>query len=151
MIPDSKALQRIGLTGLDGADFRSLLQQSTELLRTSSWSPSLSARQSFCWGLVASCCSHIHITKENLYRLKNYSYVISELSKIFNAYCTRKKLASKQTECLIVQDLPEDISGHSSNDVKRYLIVVHVQVKVYAAVAVVLPLNICKEMYLFFS
>ena len=119
MIPDSKSLQKIGFTGSFGADFRSLLQYSTEQLITSSWPPSLSARQSFCWGLVASCCSHIHINKENLDWLKNNSYIISELSRIFNDYCTRKRLTSEQ--CVIIQDLPEDISRHSSNDVKRYL------------------------------
>ena len=49
--------------------------------------------------------------------LHNYSYVISELSKIFNAYCTGKKLSEE--ESVIVNGFPEDVELNHSDDVKR--------------------------------
>ena len=66
------------------------------------------AKQAFCWGLVSSCCSRVRVVPEHFEWLHNYSYVISELSKIFNAYCTGKKLSKE--ERIIVNGLPEDVT-----------------------------------------
>ena len=99
-------------------NFRAILNYSVGFLRKDlKWLDTQSAKPAFCWGLVSSCCSGIHVAFKNFNWLHNYSFVTSELCKLFNTYCTGYKLTESQT--IMVGGLPNNIHGNPSEDVKR--------------------------------
>ncbi len=119
VIPEFKTLQDLESTTGPSRIFKAIIKYSIDYLcKSLSWLQALTAKQSFCWGLVASCSTRIRVTSDNFDWLHNYSYIISELSKLFNTYCTGKKLSEDQS--ILIQGLPEDIASSRSDDVKRY-------------------------------
>ncbi len=134
VIPDFKVLQDLeSNTGKTSQTFKKVIKHSVDHLKLCS-SQDLTAKQTFCWGLVASSSSHVHVTDDNFEWLHNYSYVISELGKLFNTYCD-----GKWTHRLIIDDLPGDIVTSRCNDVIRYnynnYIIIHmlyIQLYMYA-------------------
>ena len=121
VIPEFKVLQDLDSNkGKTGQLFKAIIKYSIDYLcKSLSWLQGLTTKQTFCWGLVASSSSRVHVTAENFDWLRNYSYVISELGKLFNNYCTRKKLSDNQS--VIVNSLPDDIAKSCCDDVTRYI------------------------------
>ena len=116
LIPEFRTLQTLETgTRVNIKNFKAVLLHSVNILLKNLFS--LSSKQAFCWGIVASCCSRIHTSSENLEWFRNYSYVISVLGKIFNAYCTERKRTDCQ--CVIIESLPPDICAHPSDLAKR--------------------------------
>ena len=76
----------------------------------------LSESDKFYWNFIASCCSHIQLSHENLAKLKSYVFVTEKLSKIFHHYCTTRKL----TKSSIIHSIPQEINCVSNSDVKDY-------------------------------
>ena len=121
VIPEFNILQDLECnTRTTSQTFRDIMKCSIDYLcKSHNWLQALTAKQTFCWGLVASSSSRVHVTAENFEWLHNYSYVISELGKLFNTYCTRKKLSENQS--VIVNSLPDDIALSCYDDVTRYV------------------------------
>ena len=119
VIPEFKALQELETNNeTTGRNFRAILKYSIDFLRKDlKWLDTHSAKPAFCWGLVSSCCSRIHVAFKNFDWLHNYSFVISELCKIFNTYCTGYKLTESQS--IMVGGLPNKIRGNPSEDIKK--------------------------------
>ena len=129
VIPEFKALQE--LESNSARNFRAVLKYSIDYLRRDlGWLQALTAKQAFCWGLVTSCCSRVRVVPDHFEWLHNYSYVISELSKIFNAYCTGKKLSEE--ESVIVNVFPEDVELNHSDDVKRSVYSPYMSVAIFS-------------------
>ncbi len=134
VIPGFKVLQDLeSNTETSCQIFKKVIKHSIDHLKLCS-SQDLTAKQTFCWGLVASTSSHVYVTDDNFEWLHNYSYVISELGKLFNTYCD-----GKWTHRLIIDDLPGDIVTSRCNDVIRYnynnYIIIHmlyIQLYMYA-------------------
>ena len=100
-------------------DFKSLLHEPLEVLRSSnSWSSNLSQKQTFCWGILGSCCSMITVSAESFEWLHSYSSIIVNLSTMFNHYC--KSLKDSGDQMIIATEIPSGIFNHSSADMKRY-------------------------------
>ena len=119
VIPGFKALQTLeSNTNTTSRIFKATLMLCTSILtKELSWVSSHSAKDSFCWGLVVSCCSHIHVTREQFDWVHSYLDVITELGGIFGFYCSKKNLTESQR--LIIEALPDDICTNSSDNVKR--------------------------------
>ncbi len=88
------------------------------LCKSLSWVQSFTAKQRFCWGLIASSSSCVDVTAENCDWLQNYSDVISELGKLFNTYSIEKKLSNNHR--VIINSLPDDIATSHCVDITRY-------------------------------
>ncbi len=122
VIPEFKVLQDLDSnTGTTSRMFKAIIKYSIDYLcKSLSWVQGrLKAKQTFCWGLIASSSSRVHVTAENFDWLHSYSYVISELGKLFNTYCTGKKLSENQS--VIINSLPDDVGLSRCDDVKRYM------------------------------
>ncbi len=134
VIPEFKVLQDLDSnTGTTSRMFKDIIKYSIDYLcKSLSWVQALTAKQTFCWGLVASSSSRVHVTAENFEWLHSYSYVISELGKLFNTYCTGKKLSENQ--CVIINSLPDDIANCCCNDVTRYIQRIHVYIRTFITV-----------------
>lgn len=116
VIPEFKVLQ--GLDTAIGADFQAVLQTAVNTLcKNLSWARSLSTKQKFCWGLVASCCSKINIGKDSLDWVHSYDKVLRQVGYIFNVYCTGRKLT--ESKSIIIEHFPEEIATHSSEEIRR--------------------------------
>lgn len=100
--------------------FKTLLSEVVRLLKNDlGWATSLSVKQRFCWGILATCCSKIAISSENFDWAHYYSTIIGQLNLglVYYTYCTGNKLAPEQR--IIASKLPEKIERHPSPDVRR--------------------------------
>ena len=88
MITEFKALWRLSSHPL----YTVLRKMVIVLCKNLSWLQDITAKQSFCWSIVASCCEKIPISKEQLHWCYSYESVITCLGSIFNSYCEGKKL-----------------------------------------------------------
>ena len=94
-------------TGNNGQVLRAVFKYCIDHICEDLHVHSLTPKQTFCWGLVASCCSRVCVVPDDFEWLYDYSYVITELSGIFRTYCTGKKLSEE--DCIIVKGLPENV------------------------------------------
>ena len=74
----------------------------------------LSEADKFYWHFVSSCCKYIQPSAENLATLSTYSFAIDKLGKIFQQYCTTRKVNKLE--------FPEEITLISNADVKEYFV-----------------------------
>ncbi len=79
-------------------------------------SESLTMKQKFCWCLVASCCSCVCATTENLDTWLHNDF-IGHLVQVFGAYC--KENIMSPDECIIIEGIPIEVSSQSSQDIIR--------------------------------
>ena len=119
VLPEFKIIEKLRTKSGDSEEyFKNTLKMSVENLCTiSDWGQPPSAKQTFCWGLVTSCCSRIHVDRDHFEWLYKYSYVIHELLKVFRHYCTGRSLS--QEDIIIVNSLPDDVEMNPCNNVKK--------------------------------
>lgn len=107
---------------LEGEKFISspvLQDMVTMLSQDLSWLQSLTAKQSFCWGIVASCCEKIPVTKRQIGWVHSYNLVITHLGHIYNFYCKGKNLLENES-LLSANNLPDEIAHSPSDGIRRY-------------------------------
>lgn len=120
VIPEFKILQDIN--SATGSIFLVILQEAVNTLcKNLSWMKELTTKQRFCWGLVASCCSKINISHENLDWVHSYDKVLKTVGYIYNVYCSGRRLAENQ--CIIIEQLPKEVAKHPNEDVIRYTVI----------------------------
>lgn len=66
----------------------------------------------FYWHFISSCCKYVQPSVDNLDKLSTYSFIIDKLSKIFQKYCTTKKVNTSE--------VPKEITLISNADVMDY-------------------------------
>ena len=96
-----------------------LTTASTRLQKDVSWIQALNPQQSFCWGIVATCCSKISssIITDNFDWIHSYDIIISQLGQIYASYCNGKNLP--ESERVLADTLPQDIAHLPSDDVHK--------------------------------
>ncbi len=78
----------------------------------------MTSRLGFCWGIVASCCSRIPVS-DNFEWIRNYYYLICELSRIYGTYCGKNGL--EESGCVLKEGaFPPDIVQCPSDEVKEF-------------------------------
>lgn len=90
----------------------------TTLCEDLSWLQTLTTKQQFCWGIVASCCEKIPVAKEQFDWIKLYKFLITNLGYIYKSYCTHKKLTEEK--CLLSAEFPQEIAHSPSEDIRKY-------------------------------
>ena len=81
-----------------------------------SWLQSLTAKQSFYWGILASGCEKIPMQIESVH---TYNFVITHLGHIYNSYCKGKNLS--ENECLpSAENLTHELPHSHSDDIRKY-------------------------------
>ena len=101
-------------------NFKNLMREIIRFLKGDlSWLTSLSTKQRFCWGILATSCSKMVVNKDNLEWVHLYgSFITSlELGLVFRSYCTSKKLSPE--ERVIINELPHDVQAPRSEDLQR--------------------------------
>ena len=118
VVPEFKALQ--GQKSMSSGPLDSVLHETiTALCSDLTWMQALTTKQQLRWGIVASCCGKILITKEHLDWVHLYEFAIECLGSIYNSYCKRKKL--QEDRCLLSADgLPKEIAHSPSESIKKY-------------------------------
>ena len=118
VIPDVKALQREKF--IPSSPLYGLFQEMVNTLSQDfSWLLSLTVKQSFYWGIIASCCEKIPVTEKNFEWVHLYELVIKWLGNIYNSYCEWKKL--QEDKCLLSEDgFPQEITLGPSENIKKY-------------------------------
>jgi hypothetical protein len=125
VIPEFKVLQAVGTAtgagdGGMGSSFQSVLEGAvTTLVKDLSWLKELTTKQKFCWGLVAACCSKINIGRDNLDWVHSYDKVLKKVVNIYTVYCNGRRLTESQ--CIIIEQLPEEVAKHPVEDIKKYV------------------------------
>lgn len=118
VVPELKTTHHEGVDN----NFRTLLNKSVHLLKYNlNWLTTLSAKQRFCWGILATCCSKISISTQNFNWVHLYTSIFSndmKLGVVFCTYCTGKSLPTDQ--CNMAIQLPDDIRRHPLEDLCRY-------------------------------
>lgn len=101
--------------------FKKLLSKSIKFLKSLKWVTvtTVSNRQKFCWGILATCCSKINVSTENADWANHFCSVFTDLNlgTIFSAYCKEKNLVNGQ--CIITANIPADIQYHSLEDIHK--------------------------------
>lgn len=77
----------------------------------------ISSRSSFCWGVVASCCSRIPIS-DTFEWVHLFPFVIDQLGRVYGMYCEFHNLNEKGF-VLVDNKLPDDIKESSCEEVKQ--------------------------------
>lgn len=91
----------------------------TTLCKDISWLQTLTTKQWFCWGIVASCCEKIPVAKEQFDWIRLYKFLITHLGYIYNSYCVGKKVL--EDKCLLLPEgFPKEIAHISSEDIRKY-------------------------------
>lgn len=105
------------------ACFRAAVRKSLEeLLRVNlDWlaTGTLSVKRRFFWGILATYCSKITISEENLDWTQHY-FISRDLNLgvVFREYCRFRQLPSD--ECIVTTELPYEVQACRSNDLRRY-------------------------------
>ena len=118
VIPEFEVLQAVSTDGEEGSNFQLLEEAVYTLVKDLTWLKELTTKQKFCWSLVAACCSKINIGRENLDWVHSYDKVLKKVGYIYTVYCNGRKLTESQ--CVIIEQLPEEIAKHPNKDIKRY-------------------------------
>ena len=115
MIPEVKALQ--GQKSVPSDKLYFVLQQIVTMLSQDlSWMQALTTKQSFCWGIVASCCVKIPVAVEQLHL---YECVITCLGRIYNSYCNGKNFP--EAKCMVsAEELSQEITSTLSENIRKY-------------------------------
>ncbi|CAI8048116.1 hypothetical protein GBAR_LOCUS26574, partial [Geodia barretti] len=74
-------------------------------------------KQSFCWGIVASCCCKVPVRRESLEWVQDYDYLINQLCHIYKAYCTGQGMRGEEDRRL-KEELPKEVQH--DDDIKTY-------------------------------
>ena len=107
VVPEFKILQ--GEESLPNVAVQEILKSSvTELCRTLDWLTSLSPKQGFCWGIIATFCSKIPVKVESLGWIQDYDYLLSQLCHIYKAYCNGREIRGEE-EKRLKEELPVDV------------------------------------------
>lgn len=116
VVPEFKVLQ--GEESLSNAAITSIIKKSvTDLCRNLEWLTAVSPKQSFCWGIVASCCSKVPVRKENLEWVQDYDYLINHLCHVYKAFCTGQEMRAEEDRRL--KELPKKVLHNE--DIKTYV------------------------------
>ena len=118
MIPDFKLLQQKEF--VQNSPLYSVLHETvTTLCKDFNCLQALTIKQDFYWGIVASCCEKIHVTREKFDWVHLYASVVTCLGSIYNSYCKKRNLP--EDECLLSADgFPHEIAHSHSKHMKRY-------------------------------
>ena len=117
VIPESNVLQEEKLTTCPL--YIMLREIVITLCVDLNWLQSLTTKQIFYWGIIASCCEKIPIAKEQFEWVQLYEYVISCVGKIYNLCCKDKEL--QEDKCLLSADgFPQKIALLPSDDIRKY-------------------------------
>lgn len=118
VVPEFKALQ--GQKSMSSGPLDSVLNETVTALSSDlTWMQALTTKQQLHWGIVASCCGKILITKDHLDWVHLYESATECLGSIYNSYCKRKNLQGDK--CLLSADeLPKEIAQSPSESVKKY-------------------------------
>lgn len=117
VVPEFRALQGSQETDLN-PDLLSVAQLTINtLIKDLSWLQALTTKQRFCWGIVGSLCAKIPISSDQFEWVLSYSYLITQLGFIYNAYCTGMRLA--ENERMLTEHLPVGIQNGPSEDIRR--------------------------------
>ena len=118
MVPEIKVLQ--GEKNISSPYYGVLDVTVTTLCRDLSWLQTLTTKQRFCWGIIASYCRKIPIAKEQFDWVHSYKYLITHLGYIYSSYCAGKKLSEEK--CLLsAEGFPNEIVHSPSEDIRRYI------------------------------
>ena len=119
VIPELRSLQ--GQNFLSSPQLKSLLDWIVTTLceDPASSLQALTAKQQFCWGIVACCCGKIPIAKDQLEWVDLYGFIIQHLGSIYSSYCKRKKLP-KDKLLLSAESLPHEITHSTSENIRKY-------------------------------
>lgn len=105
MVPERKVLQEENFT--TSPLYTVLWEIVTMLGRDISWLQSLTTKQNFCWGIIASCYEKIPITNEQFEWVQLYESVITCVGGIYYSCYNYKQLQEKK--CLLFADgFPRD-------------------------------------------
>lgn len=99
---------------------KALLRKSVEQLKNDlSWLRNFSAKHSFCWKILSTCCSNITVSKDSFDWVHHY-FISKDLNLglVFNNYCTCKLIPS---DLRLIIALPTEIQAHPSSDLHRYV------------------------------
>lgn len=111
MVPDITANQNVD------SCFKTLLSDAVNCLEKSLGrisSGSLSMKDKFYWGILATCCSKITISTENFDWAENYTKDL-KLGVVFSTYYTQKLHDDQYT----FTSLPDEIRLHPCGDLRR--------------------------------
>lgn len=115
VVPEFKTLK--GKNALTNSPMNRVLKISvTELCTNCNWLTSPTAKQGFCWGVVATCCSMIALDEESFEWTFNYKFLISQLGLIYKAYCDGEGLQGEDEMLLREQFAPTVIFN---DDIKK--------------------------------
>ena len=107
VVPEFKMLQ--GEVSIPDTTVRNVLTKSvTELCRNLNWLTSLTPKQGFCWGIVATCSAKIPVRVDSLLWLQDYDYLINQLCHIYKAYCNGLELRGED-ERRLKDELPANV------------------------------------------
>ena len=107
IVPEFKVLQ--GEESLSNAAITNIIKKSvTELCRNLEWLTTVSPKQGFCWGIVASCCCKVPVRKDSLEWVQDYDYLINQLCHIYKVYCTGQGMRAEEDRRL-KEELPKEL------------------------------------------
>ena len=117
VVPEREVLQKEKLTASPLCNV--LHEIVITLYKDLSWLQSLTTKQNFYWGIIASCCEKIPIAKQQFEWVQLYEYVISCVGMIYNMYCKCEQL--EEGKCLLSADgFPQEITLLPS-DIRKYV------------------------------
>jgi len=115
VVPEFKTLQ--GRDALTNSTLNEVLQISiAELCTNLSWLTSLTAKQGFCWGIVATCCAKITLTADSFDWFHDYQFLISQLGHVYKTYCNGEGIRGED-EKLLKDQLPPNITFY--DDIRK--------------------------------
>ena len=114
VVPEFKTLQ--GEEALSSSTLKDILTKSvTKLCKKLDWLTSLTPKQCFCWGIVATCCTKIPIKADSFSWIHDYEFLIHRLCHIYKAYCNGKAIRGEEDKVL-KDELPVTVTFH--DDIK---------------------------------
>lgn len=91
----------------------------TSLSKDLSWLQAPTTMQQFYWGIIASCCETIHISKTQFEWVHLYESAITCLGHIYTSYCKEKELP--EDKCLLSADGSPRLIAHSKH-IEKYVL-----------------------------
>lgn len=93
--------------------FKALLSNSISLLNQDlGWLTSVSTKQEFCWGVLATCCSKIIISSGNINWIDEYSALIKDVDLGLIFKTCREKGIDKLPDQIKLADLHRCVNIH---------------------------------------
>ena len=117
IVPERKSLQE---EKFSSSPLYSVLWEIVIMLgRDISWLQSLTTKQNFCWGIIASCYEKIPITKQQFEWVQLYESVIACVGGIYYSCYNYKQL--QEEKCLLSADgFPQEITVIPSDNIRKY-------------------------------